>query len=56
MSTIVNQPLAAGQNALSDAQFSSYVRKQSFHAYESLDAGLTIKTKEGDIVTLTSNS
>ena len=56
MSTIVNQPLAAGQNALSDAQFSSYVRKQSLSAYESLDAGLTIKTKEGDIVTLTSNS
>lgn len=60
MSTIQNQSLAAGlspgQNALSDAQFSSYVRKQSLNAYESLDAGLTIKTKEGDLVTLTSNT
>ena len=56
MSTIVNQPFATGQNALSDAQFSNYVRKQSLSAYESLDAGLIIKTKEGDIVTLTSNS
>ncbi len=60
MSSISNQPLAAStaprQNYLSDAQFSSYVRKQSISAYESLDAGLTIETKEGDSVTLTSNS
>jgi len=55
-----SQPVMAGptprQNNLSDAQFSSYVRKQSISAYESLDAGLTIQTKEGDFVTLTSNS
>ncbi len=60
MSSIPNQSLTAGlsprQNTLPDAQYSSYVRKQSFNAYESLDAGLTIKTKEGDLVTLTSSS
>ncbi len=44
------------QNALQDAQFSNTVKKQSLSAYESLDAGLTIKTKEGDLVTLTSNT
>ena len=47
---------AQQQNYLSDARFSSYVRKQSISAYESLDAGLTIQTKEGDLVTLTSSS
>ena len=60
MSSISNQPVVAGavprQNYFSDAQFSSYVRKQSISAYENLDAGLTIQTKEGDLVTLTSNS
>jgi len=60
MSSIQSQSLSAGlsprQSALSDSQFSSYVRKQSYSAYESLDAGVTIKTKEGDVVTLTSNS
>ncbi|MCD4720295.1 MAG: hypothetical protein K8S13_10630 [Desulfobacula sp.] len=60
MSSIPNQSLMAGlsprQNTLPDAQFLSYIRKQSFSAYESLDAGLTIKTKEGDLVTLTSHS
>lgn len=60
MSSIPNQSLMTGpppgQDALSDAQFSSYVRKQSVSAYESLDAGLTIQTKEGDLVTLTSNT
>ncbi|MBU1341918.1 MAG: hypothetical protein KKE44_18575 [Proteobacteria bacterium] len=60
MTSIQSQSLSAGpsprQNALSDSQFSSYVRKQSFSAYESLDAGLTIQTKEGDLVTLTSNT
>ena len=60
MNTIPSQSLMAGpspgQNTLPDTQFSSYVRKQSVSAYESLDAGLTIKTKEGDLVTLTSNS
>ncbi len=59
MNNIQSHSLAATpprQDALSDSQFSSYVRKQSLSAYESLDAGLTIKTKEGDLVTLTSNS
>lgn len=60
MSSIQSQAASAGvsprQNALSDSQFSSYVKKQSLSAYESLDAGLTIKTKEGDLVTLTSSS
>lgn len=58
MSSIANQSsgLSQRQNALSDAQFSSYVREQSVSAYESLDAGLTIRTKEGDLVTLTSNT
>lgn len=44
------------QNALSDAQFSSYIRQKSVTAEERLEAGLTITTKEGDLVTLTSNS
>lgn len=60
MSSITNQPFMQGvsprQNSLSDAQFSSYVRKESLRIYESLDAGLIIKTKEGDSVTLTSNT
>ena len=60
MNSISSQPLMTGpahrQNTLPDSQFASYVRKQSVSAYESLDAGLTIKTKEGDLVTLTSNS
>jgi len=60
MSNILNPSTAAGssqqKNTLSDAQFSSYVRKQSVSAQESLNAGLTIKTKEGDLVTLNSNT
>jgi hypothetical protein len=60
MSSVQSQSLATGisprQSALSDSQFSSYVKKQSFSAYESLDAGLTIKTNEGDLVTLSSNT
>jgi len=60
MSSIQSQPLTAvpsyPQSTLSDSQFSHYVKKQSFSAYESLDAGLTIKTREGDLVTLSSNT
>jgi putative lipoic acid-binding regulatory protein len=60
MSSISNQSSMAGlsprQSTIPDAQFSNYVRKQSFSAYESLDAGLSIKTKEGDLITLTSSS
>nr|NJM02521.1 hypothetical protein [Desulfobacula sp.] len=60
MSSIQSGSLTAGPSlrpgALSDAQFSSYVKKQSYSAYERLDAGLTIKTREGDLVTLSSNT
>jgi len=41
---------------LQNSQFSSHSRKQSVNAYASLNTGLTIKTREGDIVTLSSNS
>jgi hypothetical protein len=41
---------------LQSSKFSSHSRKQSVNAYESLKTGLTIKTREGDIVTLSSNS
>jgi hypothetical protein len=41
---------------LQNSQFSSHSRKQSVSAYESLNTSLTIKTREGDIVTLSSNS
>ncbi len=60
MNSIQGGPLSAGlshrQNSLSDPQFSTYARKQSLSASESLDAGLTIKTREGDLVTLTANT
>ena len=60
MSTIPNQSLMAGnsfrQDTLPDSQFSSHVKKQSVSSYNSLDAGLTIRTKDGDLVTLTSRN
>ena len=60
MTSIQNQPMAQGMpntySPLSDAQVASYMRKQSVNAYESLNAGLTIQTKEGDTVTLSSSS
>ncbi len=60
MNNIQSHSLAGGgfprQHAMDDPGFSSYVKKQSLSSYESLDAGLTIKTKEGDLVTLTSSS
>ncbi len=60
MSSIQSQSLSAGVSprlsTLPDSQFSSYVKKQSYSAYESLDAGLTIKTREGDLVTLSSST
>lgn len=40
---------------LADAQFSHQVKKLAVNAYESLSAGLTIQTREGDMVTLSSN-
>jgi hypothetical protein len=48
--------LSPRQNTLPDAQLSAYIKEQSLTASESLNAGLTIKTKEGDLVTLTSDS
>lgn len=51
-----SQGLIQDRGNLQNSQFSSYSRKQSVNSYESLDTGLTIKTREGDIVTLSSNS
>ncbi len=48
--------LLQNRGNLQNAQFSSHSRKQTVNAYESLDTGLTIQTREGDIVTLSSNS
>jgi len=48
--------LIQDQGNLQNSKFSSHSRKQSVSAYESLNTGLTIKTREGDIVTLSSNS
>ncbi|MCF6248196.1 MAG: hypothetical protein L3J69_12675 [Desulfobacula sp.] len=60
MNSIQTQPIAAGLSpntlALSDARVASYMRKQSVSTYESMNAGLTIQTKEGDMVTLSSNT
>ncbi len=60
MSSIQNQPMTTGMSpnysSLSDAQVASYMRKQSVSAYESINAGLTIQTREGDVVTLSSNT
>ncbi len=60
MSSIPNRSLITGQSprhgTLPDIQFLNYAKKQSVKADESLDAGLTIQTKEGDLITLTANS
>lgn len=60
MNNISNQFPLAGlsnrQNPLSDYRSASYVREQSIKSQESLDTGLVIQTKDGDQVTLTSNS
>lgn len=60
MNSIQNQPMASGMpqpySSLSDARVASYMRKQSVTATESLNAGLSIQTKDGDLVTLTSSS
>ncbi len=60
MTSIQGKLAASGiiprQNALQDSAFSSYVQKQSVSAYERLEAGLTIKTREGDVVTLNSSA
>ena len=60
MSSIPSQSAPAGlsslQHALSDAQYSTYARQASVRAKESLNAGLTIQTREGDLVTLNASS
>ncbi len=60
MSSIPSQSAPAGlsslQHALSDAQYSTYARQESVRAKESLNAGLTIQTREGDLVTLNASS
>jgi hypothetical protein len=47
--------LSQDRGSLQNAQFLGQVSRQTVNAYESLDTGLTIKTREGDIVTLSSS-
>jgi hypothetical protein len=47
--------LSQDRGNLQNTQFSGNARRQTVNAYESLDTGLTIKTREGDIVTLSSS-
>lgn len=60
MSNIPSQFSPAGfssrQNALPDAQFSNYMQQRAVSAREQLNAGLTIQTREGDLVTLNASS
>jgi len=42
-------------NNFQDADFSGRTTRQDISSYESMDAGLTIKTREGDIVTLSTS-
>ena len=45
-----------GNNSFYGARVADYVSRQSVSGYQNLNAGLTIKTRDGDLVTLTSNS
>lgn len=60
MSSINNQSMAGtmlpGRSGMLDPRYSSQVKEQSLSFYESLEAGLTIETKEGDVVSLSSSS
>jgi len=47
--------LLQDRSSLQDTGFSSHERKLSVNSYQKLDAGLTIQTREGDIVTLSSS-
>lgn len=47
--------LSPDRGNLQNTQFSGNSSRQTVNAYESLDTGLTIKTREGDIVTLSSS-
>jgi len=51
-----SQGLTGNRGYLQDTRFSSHSRQLSMSAHERLDTGLTIQTKEGDIVTLSSSS
>ena len=48
--------LSSRHNSLADFRSSTYVREQSFRSHESFETGLVLQTKEGDQVTLSSNS
>lgn len=48
--------LSNRQNSLTDYRSAGYVKEQSFTSHENLDTDLVIHTKDGDRVTLTSNS
>lgn len=48
--------LSNRQNSLADYRSAGYVKEQSFKSHENLDTDLVIHTKDGDVVTLTSNS
>ncbi|WP_136808985.1 hypothetical protein [Desulfosediminicola flagellatus] len=60
MNNITSQfPLAgfsSRQAPLSDFRSAGYAKEQSYRSQESLNTGLVIQTKDGDQVTLTSNS
>lgn len=60
MNNITSQfPLAgfsSRQAPLSEFRSAGYVKEQSYRSQESLNTGLVIQTKDGDQVTLTSNS
>lgn len=60
MNNVANQfpytGLSPRQNNQPDFQSASYTREQSFRSQENLDTGLVIQTRDGDQVTLTSNS
>ncbi len=52
----VSPGLLQDRSHLQTAQYSGYSRQQTVKAHESIDTALTIQTREGDIVTLSSNS
>ncbi|WP_321493881.1 hypothetical protein [uncultured Desulfobacter sp.] len=51
----INSPGMHNRAALSDTSTASSSRELYVNSYSSLDAGLTIQTREGDVVTLFSN-
>lgn len=48
--------MQGGNSSFYGAGAVDYVSRQSVSGYQNLNAGLTIKTRDGDLVTLTSNS